>query len=148
MKLQNSESFRKIVQEEIQSQRQMKLQTVEAWTAFAKLGPYDFRTGAEPIRSACSEALARLLPVALRDTGQSGVVARFLLGLYNGPRFPFDMTELRRLDQELFIDCVTVLMMDSLRETEVHEHFQDGGMLFEKLADFWVPSAPHDQPND
>lgn len=70
-------------------------------------------------------------------TGQSGVVAKFLLGLYNGPRFPFDMTQLRRLDHALFLDCLSVLMMDSNREKEVHEYFERGGEIWEQMADDW-----------
>ncbi|MFP5325500.1 MAG: hypothetical protein ACLGH2_12715, partial [Gammaproteobacteria bacterium] len=36
------------------------------------------------------QALMRLFEVAQRDTGQSRRVAAFLLGCYNGTRFPFD----------------------------------------------------------
>lgn len=65
------------------------------------------------IRLEGEAALRRLLPVAQRDTGQSSVIARFLLNLYNGDRFPFDLTDLRRLDYELFDDCLAVLKMDA-----------------------------------
>lgn len=56
------------------------------------------------IRFEGEAALRRLLPVAQRDTGQSSVVARFPLNLYNGERFPFDMTDLRGLDFNLLDD--------------------------------------------
>lgn len=82
-------------------------------------------------------ALRRLLPIAQRDTGQSSVVARFLLNLYNGERFPFDMTDLRRLDYELFDDCMAVLKMDFQPEKEVHRYFEDGGKKWEALAKDW-----------
>src|SRR5690554_5400701 len=78
------------------------------------------------IRQRGQAALFRLLPVALNDTGQSSVVARFLLGLYNGKRFPMDMTELRRLDRDLFLDCLAVLEMDHQPEMEVHRYVEDG----------------------
>ncbi len=80
-------------------------------------------------------ALFRLLPVALSDTGQSSVVARFLLGLYNGKRFPMDITELRRLDRALLVDCLAVLEMDHQPEMEIHLYVENGGTLFEELAD-------------
>lgn len=86
-----------------------------------------------------SEALQRLLPVAKRDTGQSRVIARFLLGLYNGNRFPFDLTDLRCIDLELFEDCMAVLQMDALvQRREVHTYFgSEGGALFEQIAEDW-----------
>lgn len=58
------------------------------------------------IRQAGIEALHRLLPVAQGHSGQSGVISRFLLGLYNGQDNPFEMTELRRIDAVLFDDCI------------------------------------------
>jgi hypothetical protein len=48
-----------------------------------------------------TEALIRLWNVTQRhDAGTSGArrAALVLLGLYNGPRFPFDLTELRAMD--------------------------------------------------
>ncbi|ABM21352.1 hypothetical protein [Marinobacter nauticus] len=87
------------------------------------------------IRQRGKVALFRLLPVAMSDTGQSSVVTRFLLGLYNGRRFPFDMTELRRLDRALILDCLAVLEMDWLPEMEVHRYFENGSALFEQMAD-------------
>jgi hypothetical protein len=87
------------------------------------------------IRQRGQAALFRLLPVALSDTGQSSVVARFLLGLYNGKRFPMDMTELRRLDRTLLVDCLAVLEMDHQPEMEIHLYVENGGTLFEELAD-------------
>lgn len=82
-------------------------------------------------------ALHRLLPIAQRDTGQSSVVARFLLNLYNGDRFPFDMTELRRLDYEVFDDCMAVLKMDFQPPKGVHEHIENGGAIWERIAKEW-----------
>lgn len=89
------------------------------------------------IRLEGEAALRRLLPIAQRDTGQSSVVARFLLNLYNGDRFPFDMTDLRRLDYEVFDDCIAVLKMDSQPQKEVHNYFENGGKIWEKLAADW-----------
>jgi hypothetical protein len=89
------------------------------------------------IRVKGEKALRRLLPVAQRDTGQSMVIARFLLNLYNGERFPFDMTDLRRLDFELFDDCMAVLRMDFQPQKEVHLYFENGSTIWEALAKEW-----------
>lgn len=99
---------------------------IEAW-----------RESLPKIRLEGAAALGRLMPLAERDTGQSSVVARFLLNLYNGSRFPFDMTDLRRLDLSIFEDCMAVLQMDYSPEWEVHRYFEDGGNRFEKLARDW-----------
>lgn len=83
-------------------------------------------------------ALRRLYLVACRDSGQCRYIARFLLGLYNGMRFPFDLTDLRAIDTELFDDCMAVLNMDArLTRQEVHTYFEDGGAKFERLAKLW-----------
>ncbi|WMN19806.1 hypothetical protein QL104_10455 [Pseudomonas piscis] len=89
------------------------------------------------IRDAGIKALARLVPVALRDTGQSRVVGRFLLGLYNAPAFPFQLTDLRNLDSGLFDDCLAVLQLDNTPEQEVHEYLPRGQMIFNQLREYW-----------
>lgn len=89
------------------------------------------------IRLEGEAALRRLVPVAQRDTGQSSVIARFLLNLYNGERFPFDLTDLRRLDYSLFDDCIAVLKMDAQPLKEVHRYFDDGGAMWEAMAKDW-----------
>lgn len=57
------------------------------------------------------ESLQHLYQVAQGDHGACRHVARFLLGLYNGTRYPFDLTDLRCLDRELFEHCMAVLRM-------------------------------------
>lgn len=89
------------------------------------------------IRDAGLEALKRLLPIAQGDSGQCRRVAAFLCGLYNGMRFPFDLTDFRGLDRAIFNDCLAVLAMDYQPEREVHTYFQDGGAIWEKLAADW-----------
>lgn len=83
------------------------------------------------------EALGRLFKIAQSDTGQARRVAVFLLGCYNGTRFPFDLTDFRTLDYELFQDCMAVLRMDYQPQQEVHMYFSQGGQRFEKLATDW-----------
>lgn len=80
-------------------------------------------------------ALIRLVDIAQRDTGQSRKVAKFLLGLYNGPVFPFDMTELRCLDLVIFRDCMSVLEMDYFTVKEVHQYVVNGDIIFRRMAE-------------
>ncbi len=82
-------------------------------------------------------ALKRLFEVAQGQSGQCRHVAAFLLGLYNGSRFPFDLTDLRCVDTAIFDDCMLVLKMDSRPQREVHTYVQDGGEAFEDLARRW-----------
>src|SRR5690554_241255 len=82
-------------------------------------------------------ALQRLVKVARGDTGQSGVVGRFLLGLYNGPEFKFDLTDFRRLDQALHDDCMAVLRMDYTPVQEVHLYFKNGEEIWRALIEIW-----------
>lgn len=88
-------------------------------------------------RAAGEAALRRLMPIARRDTGQSRRVALFLLGLYNGYRFPFNLSELRGLDYEVMDDCLAVLRMDTSALQEVHLYFENGSAVFETLARDW-----------
>lgn len=89
------------------------------------------------ILKAGEEALRRLLPVAQGNSGQCRVVAGFLLGLYNGQRFRFDLTDLRLLDRQVFEDCLTVLRMDYAPAREVHSYFPNGSEIFERLVQDW-----------
>lgn len=55
------------------------------------------------------------------DTGGGIRAAKFLLGLYNGPRFPFDLTDMRSFDEGIFHAAMTVLRMDATRTwCEIH----------------------------
>lgn len=94
--------------------------------------------GADRTEEAGVEALKRLYTVACGRSGQCRYVARFLLSLYNGQRFPLDPTELRAIDEALFEDCMAVLRMDArLTRREVHNYVEDGGRKWERLASDW-----------
>jgi hypothetical protein len=82
-------------------------------------------------------ALARLLNIARGHAGQGRHVAAFLLGLYNGNRFKFDLTDFRCLDREIFEDCLEVLKMDHSPVREVHRYFKNGSQIWEDLAKQW-----------
>jgi hypothetical protein len=80
-------------------------------------------------------ALIRLAEIAEGDTGQAATVRRFLLGLYNGYRFPFNLITLRGLDKDLFDNCLAVLKLDArATRQEVHQYIDNGGELFERFA--------------
>jgi hypothetical protein len=82
-------------------------------------------------------ALQRLLNIAQGHSGQCKYVAGFLLGLYNGTRFKFDLTDFRCLDTAIFLDCLEVLKMDHTPVREVHLYFKDGGKIWGQLAKDW-----------
>lgn len=82
-------------------------------------------------------ALRRLWTVANGHSGQCKTIAKFLLGLYNGYRFPFDLTDFRTLDHTLFRGCLQVLELDYRPELEVHDRLGIPGAQFERLAEDW-----------
>lgn len=70
------------------------------------------------------DAALRLYHQVKQHRGTSGgnAAARLLLGLYNGTRFPFDLTELRGFDAANLEAAFTVLLMDATRTwCEIHE---------------------------
>lgn len=103
----------------------------------APIGAVDV-PGAGGLEEVGVEALKRLYKVACGDSGQCRFIARFLLGLYNGDRFPFDLTDLRAIDEALYEDCVRVLNMDArMSRREVHAYFEGGSRKWEALAHDW-----------
>ena len=89
-------------------------------------------------------ALALFYNLGTRHTHSAArVAAGMLLGLYNGERFPFDLTDLRRLDRAHFIMAMALLEMDYRPSMEVHAHLNrvygrtDFGMRFEHMAHRW-----------
>ncbi|EIU6915705.1 hypothetical protein ABR147_001526 [Pseudomonas aeruginosa] len=107
--------------------------------AMAKIYAYDQERPA--LIAAGNQALVRLAPIALQPTDQARTIGRFLLGLYNGEEFPFDLTELRGLDLDLFQDCLSVLVMDYSPELEVHERVPNGNAIWQRLIELWTPEA-------
>lgn len=90
-------------------------------------------------------AALRVICTAIRQnptTGQVRRLTRFLACLYNGPRFPFDLTELRDLDTKLADACLAVLEQDRRGVSEIHnwgvvdadelnKWVQDDGLYYE-----------------
>jgi hypothetical protein len=83
------------------------------------------------------DAANRLWHVANGTAGQGRTVARFLLGLYNGSRFPFDLTDFRFLDFRIFKECLLVLEMDFNPAQEIHNFLGVPELKFEELAEDW-----------
>src|SRR5690554_6322891 len=88
--------------------------------------------------------LIRLIDIAYADSGQSGRVRRFLLGIYNGTTFKFDLTDLRCLDREIQEDVLAVLSMDmDGPSVEVHNRIPG---VSEVIA-IWAQAAWEDLQN-
>lgn len=83
------------------------------------------------------DALKRLWKIANGHSGQCKYVASFLLGLYNGTDYPFDLVSFRCLDTEIFEDCLTVLRMDNQPYQEVHVLLGCNSGEFNQLAADW-----------
>jgi hypothetical protein len=64
-------------------------------------------------------------------TGQAGRLVAFLAGVYCGSDYPFDLTDLRALDDRLAEACLEYLNHDRLGIREVHGHLPDGGRVIE-----------------
>lgn len=81
------------------------------------------------------EALQRLYQEAISDAeGCGAICAKLLVGLYNGPRYRFNLTSLRQLPASLLADALSVINMDAqLTRKEVHQYFEDGGRKFRDL---------------
>ncbi|WP_367863221.1 hypothetical protein [Pseudomonas guariconensis] len=106
-------------------------------TLFDALVQYQYEQERPALREAGIQALARLVPVALRETGHSRVVARFLLGLYDAQSHPFALTDLRTLDIGTFEDCLSVLFLDFPHEKELHDYLPRGRLIFNQVREYW-----------
>ncbi|MDR6152164.1 hypothetical protein QF021_000253 [Acidovorax delafieldii] len=90
------------------------------------------------------EALSHFFILATtQDHSAARVAACMLLGLYNGHRFPFDLTELRRFDAGNLKRALALLEFDARPRMEVHEWLNrlygctDFGPRFEHMAHRW-----------
>ena len=90
-----------------------------------------------------TKALTQLWNLTQQHKGTSGAraAAGVLLGLYNGERFPFDLTDLRVLDAKNLAATMEVIGADAAHcQMEVHRHLdkltgrKDFGERFEHLA--------------
>lgn len=100
----------------------------QIWT-YQRRRPAIIRTG--------TQALNRLIPIALSRTETAKTVGRFLLGLYDGATFRFDLKQLQGLGVREFEDCLQVLEMDYTPEVEVHRRIDEGEHVWRELMDLW-----------
>ena len=113
--------------------------------AYQKRRPVIIKTGIQ--------ALHRLIPVALSRTDTGKIVGRFLLGLYDGATFRFELKHLNGLGVREFEDCLRLLEMDYMPEVEVHERIDHGDSVWQELMEVWrtqpleymgrSPARPH-----
>lgn len=75
-------------------------------------------------------ALEKLVDVAQGGSGQCHYIRRFLLGLFNGQSWPFDMTQFRGLDTDLQLAVLDVIELDWCGH-EVHIYLENGEELFQ-----------------
>jgi hypothetical protein len=76
-------------------------------------------------------------------SGQTGRLVRFLAGLYNSQQFPFELSELRGLDDQLALACLEYLNYDRLGRAEVHRHLPGGDAQLHgwiRACGFWPAS--------
>jgi hypothetical protein len=83
-----------------------------------------------------TDALERLIQIALGNTGQSARVANFLLAWWNAEECGgFDLTDLWRVDASIAADMVTVFGM--VAERNNYPDTLGYGAGFEKLVSSW-----------
>lgn len=80
------------------------------------------------------EAAWRLWRLAEGKSGGGEVAADVLLGTYNGTNFPFDMSQLMRLDHGFFSDSMTVMMYFLYRQRNIRDHMGITADDFMRLA--------------
>ena len=81
------------------------------------------------VRCRALDAL-RVLQDAVRQhpgTGQARTLVQFLAGLWNGPEYRFDFSDLRTVDTALANACLHYLNYDRLGITDLERHLPDGG---------------------
>ena len=88
-------------------------------------------------------AFERLLQLAeTRDSGQVRRVASFIAATYNGEAFPFDLFELRAVDEAISDDML--LCIDALRwgRADLYSLLPDGDRRVRAVIDQWGLKRP------
>lgn len=110
-------------------------------------------------RTAGEEGLPALLRLAQHAAGggQGGesdrfreVIGRFLLGLYNGRTFPYDLNSLHALDAQNFSDVISALNFEQYgRKKEVHLYIMDEDpRLWKIIEERWKNPAQEQKKAD
>ena len=88
-----------------------------------------------------TDAVAKLMPIAVKDCGGSRACALVLLNAYNAYAFRFDITDLCALDYKLYSAALVVIRCRAELCPEPHEFIANGGQVFEDLAAQWKRHA-------
>ena len=91
-------------------------------------------------------AFQRLLQLAeTRDSGQVHRIALFIAATYNGAAFPFDLYELRAVDEAISDDML--LCIDALRwgQSDLHSLVPDGDRRVRAMIEQWGLKWPDEQ---
>lgn len=90
----------------------------------------------------------RLWELAEGNSGGGKVAADVLLGSYNGHNFPFDLSQLMRLDQSYFSDAMTVFLYCwKSRGYSIRDHMGLTADDFMRMAKAWgrLPKGLEDE---
>lgn len=87
------------------------------------------------------KSLKRLLQVANGLSGQCRYVAGFLAGCYDGAQYPFDLTDFRCVDHDLFLDCLAVIRLLYETRDGIQANVPSGDEVFGRLIAKWSIQA-------
>jgi hypothetical protein len=94
---------------------------------------------ANPPSTLTTAALERLLDLAQRDTGQSRIVANFLLAWWNAEECGgFDLTDLWGVDTSIAVDILRVFAL--VAECQRYPDDMGYGNQFEAIVRTWRPA--------
>ncbi|MCV2422725.1 hypothetical protein LNV47_19180 [Paucibacter sp. DJ4R-1] len=80
------------------------------------------------------KAYSRLLAlVENSDSGQPRIVSKFLASIYNSYRFKFDMTDLRRLDEDIGNDILICIDAHRWGIQDLNDSIQDGNQRIHNM---------------
>lgn len=83
------------------------------------------------------DRLLVLLATAERTDQQAKVVARFIAGVSDGVRYPFDLTEFRLLTPALVEDCLAVVRLDLVSWQGAVDYIEGGRRVIDGIIERW-----------
>jgi len=72
--------------------------------------------------------------VSSSSSGGTDALARLLMSCYNSHEYPFEVTELCRLDDNFYEHAINILRLRTRSNLEPHTFFLNGGKLFNQIA--------------
>lgn len=79
-------------------------------------------------------ALERLYELAQGVTHESYIAGLFLVGFYDGKRFPFNLSRLKELQPSNFMDCMLVMHLEFQARQEIYDYLELEVTDFEQMA--------------